>query len=382
MNKNQKPIILVWEVLPILNGGQRVTLETIDLTSNFFDFVFLIPSCGQLSNELDKRRIPYHCVGSFGNISNKKSLASLIKYEKEKKCIQKNAIKIVNYIKPNLIYCPGSTALCTAIVVGKKTNTPVIWHLHHYFNNFLTRFIINIYSLSKTLCSIISVSDFVGQQIKSNKAKNKLCTVYNAVNPSFYNKNYVVEDIKLLIKKYEFVFAHIGFIGEAKNQMFSLQVLNKFLINKIDALLIFVGEKKVNPSYYLKLKNFIDEKNMKDNVLFLGQRNDINYIIPSLDTVIIPSVEGCPLVFFETVLSGVSPCVINYGGAYELSKKFNIGESFDINNVDSAIKAFNIAKQQKNTFDCSKLIKFCSKENYANLMCNIFWKAIKNEQKK
>ena len=60
-----KKKILVWETLATVSGGQKMTLTVMDLLRGQYDFLCLIPEKGLLSDELDKRKIPYVLLGDM-----------------------------------------------------------------------------------------------------------------------------------------------------------------------------------------------------------------------------------------------------------------------------------------------------------------------------
>ena len=58
-----KKKVLVWETLATVSGGQKMTLTVMDMLSDQYEFCCLIPAEGRLSDELNKRNIPYILMG-------------------------------------------------------------------------------------------------------------------------------------------------------------------------------------------------------------------------------------------------------------------------------------------------------------------------------
>lgn len=102
------------------------------------------------------------------------------------------------------------------------------------------------------------------------------------------------------------VVGHIGNIVPVKNHPFMLRIVKELV--------------KINPAYVLVCVGWGDSSNLekmcvelqiKDNVMFLGKRNDVKDIIQGLDIMILPSFkEGLPIVAVEGQAAGL-PFIIS-----------------------------------------------------------------------
>jgi glycosyltransferase involved in cell wall biosynthesis len=104
----------------------------------------------------------------------------------------------------------------------------------------------------------------------------------------------------------------IGMIGRfdpQKNHLGYLECI-KILNTKFDNLAyIFVG-KSVNTTNF-EITNLVEEYNLSKSIYLLGERSDIEFIMPALDILVSPSIygEAFPNVIGEAMSCGV-PCVV------------------------------------------------------------------------
>jgi glycosyltransferase involved in cell wall biosynthesis len=104
----------------------------------------------------------------------------------------------------------------------------------------------------------------------------------------------------------------IGMIGRFDPQKNHLRFLEcVHLLNKKfdDLAFIFVGNRIDHSN--LELKKVIDKYNLSKSIYLLGKRNDIEFIMPALDILVLPSIygEAFPNVIGEAMSCGV-PCVV------------------------------------------------------------------------
>ncbi len=193
--------ILVWETLHIISGGQKMTLIITDMLKDEFDFTYLIPSKGALSDELDKRGISYVFSGALTLPLGVKKKTDVLKYAWLSLKAVTMFIKLARREKPDIIYVPGPAALPWGAICGALIRKPVIWHLHHIFIDGATKRLLNICSGWKSVKAIISVSNCVGEQIINKKAWGKKITLYNPVDIIKYtsgNAESIIKELNLM----------------------------------------------------------------------------------------------------------------------------------------------------------------------------------------
>lgn len=100
----------------------------------------------------------------------------------------------------------------------------------------------------------------------------------------------------------KFVVGHVGRFDKDKNQSFVLSVFEELSKVVKDAILIFVGDGITKNT----IETQVEAKGLKDKVLFLGKRDDINKLMMSMDVFIFPSkYEGLGIVLIEAQATGL-----------------------------------------------------------------------------
>ncbi len=164
--------VMVWETLPFISGGQSMTLLVCDLLKTEYNFVFLLPQEGALSDALDSRGIKYFFLGDQTLPCGVKGKKAIPLYAKMSFTAITKAQKIVKRIKPDLIYVPGPAALPWGAVIGMLSHLPVVWHLHHLFLDGMTKKLLNSCSRLKAVKRIIGISKCVA--IKSRLLRDRV----------------------------------------------------------------------------------------------------------------------------------------------------------------------------------------------------------------
>lgn len=130
---------------------------------------------------------------------------------------------------------------------------------------------------------------------------------------------------QLNIEKDEIVIGHVGRFCIAKNHKFIIDIFNELLKEK-DAKLILVG----TGEFELNIKEKVEKLNIENKVLFLGVRNDTDYLYSVFDYFLFPSLyEGFPMSLIEAQASGVN-CVISNNITNEIILNNNI-KKIDLN---------------------------------------------------
>lgn len=103
----------------------------------------------------------------------------------------------------------------------------------------------------------------------------------------------------------KFIIGHIGRFSPQKNHEFLINVFKNIRERQDNAFLVMVGTGPLTESVQKKVK----ENNLVNNVLFLGQRNDISDLLQMFDVMVFPShYEGLGIALIEAQVSDL-PCV-------------------------------------------------------------------------
>ena len=219
-----------------------------------------------------------------------------------------------------------------ALAICKKNGVPIrISHAHNLGEerNLLTNIRVETFKLIGKMVStdFVTCSIEAGKYLFGNRINNnKSIIMKNAINVSkfaFNNEIRLKMRRELNIKSNEFVLGYVGNYSKQKNLIFALKVFSELrkVNNNSKFLVIGTGE-----------ENEIEEVNkivklleIEDNVMFLGTRLDVNYLMQAMDALIIPSLfEGLGIVAIEAQAAGL--------------------EVYASENVPDAINITNLAK--------------------------------------
>lgn len=163
----------------------------------------------------------------------------------------------------------------------------------------LTRMLANKYAA----CSI-SAADF----LFGKRNIDKTSILHNCID---YQEYYFDPEIRKKIKtenvKYQdkFVIGYVSRFDAGKNHEFLCELAKRSGLE--DCIFVFIGdgENKKN------IEKIVKEMNLQEQVLMLGQRNDVAKLLNMFDVFVMPSEhEGFPMVLIEAQVNGL-PCIIS-----------------------------------------------------------------------
>lgn len=98
------------------------------------------------------------------------------------------------------------------------------------------------------------------------------------------------------------VIGHVGRFSKVKNHRFLIEIYREYIKKNPNAMLLMIG---IGP---LKgeIEKLVEKHDLKNNVRFLGLRQDVNDIYSALDYIVFPSLyEGISISLIEAQISGV-----------------------------------------------------------------------------
>jgi glycosyltransferase involved in cell wall biosynthesis len=186
--------------------------------------------------------------------------------------------------------------------------------LKDIINNYLL-FKMNAYALKKA-DKIISISEFTKKEIKKffNVKGEKIKVVY----PGFKNIC-SIQDNKIKLPK-DF-FLYVGVIKERKNLLNIVKGFAEFIENnKKGFKLVVVG--KGSGEYFKKIMTFIEEKKIKNEIIFLNfvKDKELSYIYKKAKALVFPSfLEGFGFPILEAMACGVPVITSSRGSLSEVA---------------------------------------------------------------
>lgn len=168
-------------------------------------------------------------------------------------------------------------------------------------------------------CSLKAAEWFYSNElIKSGRVK----IINNAVDTEKFDFNY--ETRTKIRDKYNLidylVIGHVGRFYEQKNHKFLIQIFRKLLEQNAMSKLLLIGEGELKSD----MEKLCKQYNIDNNVIFLGNRSDVNDLMQAMDVLVMPSLfEGLPVVGIEAQSSGLS-CVFSDTITSELKVTDNV----------------------------------------------------------
>ena len=151
-------------------------------------------------------------------------------------------------------------------------------------------------------CSKQAIIDGFGEKICADS--NISSVIYNGIelDKYIYNKDISDKYKKEFNLENSFVVGHIGRFSLQKNHKFLIDVFEQIKNKKDNAKLVLVGRGELEE----EIKRYVDDKNLSDDVLFLGVRDDVGNLLMMFDCFIFPSVfEGLGIALIEAQATGL-----------------------------------------------------------------------------
>lgn len=105
----------------------------------------------------------------------------------------------------------------------------------------------------------------------------------------------------------KFVIGHVGRFYYVKNQMFLLDIVHEIKKENTNVCLLLVGKGEDEAI----LRKRVEDLELKENVIFLIDRADVNDLYQAMDVFVMPSIfEGLPVVGVEAQANGL-PCLFS-----------------------------------------------------------------------
>jgi len=193
---------------------------------------------------------------------------------------------------------------------------------------------------------VLAISNAAKQEISAQVGfQDRVAVVEVPVDLDVFN--YLEGALKIRkefnISSSDIVITAVGHFAEVKGWDIAVEAFSKVYKKFPNTKLLLVG-KNTSTVFYNKIMTLIQQLGVEGKVIFLGNRNDIPYILKESDLFIFPSrSEGAGAALVEAMASGI-PCVAsNTGGIPEIIENGNNGLLFERDNVqDLAEKITNV----------------------------------------
>ncbi|NYE03859.1 glycosyltransferase EpsF [Bacillus niacini] len=167
--------------------------------------------------------------------------------------------------------------------------------------------------------------------------EKKAVIINNAINVSSFlevsndTRTKIRESIKAFDNK--IVIGNVGRINRSKNIGFLIEIMKILKEKEVDCILVCAG--RIDDEQYMnEVKWQIEKFGLQEQVVFLGNRNDIQNVLSSFDIFVSPSRhEGFGMVAAEAQASGL-PCVLSDGFPKNVDMGLNLVEFMDDFNAE------------------------------------------------
>lgn len=216
---------------------------------------------------------------------------------------------LLNFLRTNnfdVIHVNGnSSTMGSELFVAKLAKIPLrISHCHNTKTGYplLNKLLKPIFNFSVN-CRM-ACSQEAGKWLYGKK---KFFIIDNGIDlneyfPSSTSREKIRERYNLTAN--DFVLINVGSFNYQKNQFFLIDVISSLPSNY---KLILVGE----GTNLLKIKKVVEQKNLKNRVIFVGAVNNVNEFLSAADVFLLPSrFEGFPFSLVEAQTAGL-PCVVS-----------------------------------------------------------------------
>ena len=208
-------------------------------------------------------------------------------------------------------YCGNGLTAIAPIVLAWRFGIPIrIIHSHNSSSDGLHNRVLHMLqrglacrlSTHHFACSSLAAKWFFGNS-PAVIIRNGIDTRRFAFNPQ------TREEVRkrLCLKPSTTVIGHVGRFQAEKNHSFLLDVFAQFHKLQPDSMLMLVGVGDLEDSIKKKAR----KTGIADNVLFLGERSDVEQLLQAMDLFLMPSTfEGQPFVLIEAQCAGL-PCLVS-----------------------------------------------------------------------
>ena len=234
---------------------------------------------------------------------------------------------LVRRERPAIVHTHTSKAGILGRLAAWLLRVPVIVHTPHghVFHGHFSRMLSKIFLIIEmafdriTDCTIALTdgerNDYIKQSISS---PDQLVKIHSGVNVQKFMEPAIDGETKresLGIVSDDRVVGTVGWLLPIKGPVYLLKAMQQVWKKHPDAKLVFVGKGALEA----ELKVAAAEMGYRDNVLFLGWRDDVNEIMHVMDIFVLPSLnEGMGRVIVEAMAAGKPVVASKTGGIPDL----------------------------------------------------------------
>lgn len=246
---------------------------------------------------------------------------------------------LVNHPEYKIVHSHINAFSKLSLAAAKKANVPnriahshtskLDFNLKNLYKNFM-KMGINNYATIKLACS-----ESAGKWLYGRKSKFTILNNAIDINRFIFNKEKrKVVRKQLGVTDSDILLGHVGRFSEEKNHKFLIKLFYEFQKNNNNSKLLLVGDGELRK----KIEEQINELNLKDKIILVGNRKNVEDYYNAMDLFILPSLyEGLPLTVVEAQINGLI-CVTSKNA---VTNEINITDRVIFISLDESIEKWS-----------------------------------------
>lgn len=248
-----------------------------------------------------------------------------------------------------------------------KSKAKIITTEHNTNNRRRSKFYLKI--LERCIYSqyenIICISDKAYDNLKKHLGRkyNNICTIYNGVDISKYNKALPIDRSLIGLKNEDYILIMVASFREQKDQETLIKSLI-FLPDKVKLVLVGIGNRLAD------CKKIVSSLNLNSRVKFLGVRHDVPSLLNTADAIVmsshyeglsLSSIEGMSVgkPFIASDVPGLNEIVLNAGVLFQEGNHEELGEVVNrlMSDKSYSNKVSKLCYQRSISYDINNMVK-------------------------
>lgn len=305
MSDKRKVKVLHVQLLPLLSGVQRVTLnEIIDLKSDDYDYDYdydfdvCCNGMGPFTEILDSQGIKYSIIPSL-----KREINGIYDFK-----AMYQLYRLMRQNKYDIVHTHSSKTGFLGRIAAKVAGVKKVVHTVHGFSfpaadtKFKKSVFFFMEWFAKFFTDNLIVLNEVDNLIAIKKLRfdrDKVAIIPNGVNTQLYYPSSIPSE--------NFNIVMLGRLWKQKNPLCLLYATKNLIEKYPDLNLTFIGDGELK----CEMEKYISAHQLQSNIKLLGWKNNIENLLPEYDLFVLPSLwEGMPLAILEAQSCGL-PCVVS-----------------------------------------------------------------------
>lgn len=227
-----------------------------------------------------------------------------------------NHIRQLNSIITNkpydVVYVHLGFASFLPLLISRKNKIKCrIAHSHtsnipeNLFEKAIRTFRANLTKREATVLCACGINSAIWTWGKRDYQSGTVKIIYNAIKVDDYSFSKEQRELNrngLNLKMGDFACVCVARLTDVKNHMFLIELWKRIMKNKKNYKLFFIGDGELAHL----LKKCVIDNGLTDNVIFLGVKYNVNYLLSAFDVFLLPSkYEGVPLSLVEAQSNGL-----------------------------------------------------------------------------